>query len=343
MIQKILTPLDGSNNANVALEVAADIAAKCGAHLKILHVGLRQPGPLTELYEEAERSFEQAESSGGWTSDHLNWERRLQVLDHMGHMILNDGQARAKDRGATSVETLIDWGEAGERILHHSKHPAADMIVMGSRGASPLQGLFLGSVSYKVFHLAPCTCVTVHATEDQSGLGELERIVVPFDGSDHAMKAVELACNMAEKFGAGLKFVHVLQHGQSPEHLLGAVGIDRLDAETRQALDGARAAGSLARGSAFALPTIPETVLRKVGEAILARAKETAAQEGITKVETELLDGDPAHCILETAKQDRSNLIVMGMRGLSEVTGMLVGSVSYKVNHLAPCTCITVR
>ena len=343
MTQKILTALDGSNNARVALEVAADIAAKCGAQLKILHVGLRQPGSLTELYEAAERSFEQAESSGDWTSDHLHWERRDQVLDHMGHMILNDAQARAKDRGATSVESVIDWGEAGERILHHSKHPAVDMIVMGSRGASPLQGLFLGSVSHKVFHLAPCTCATVHAAEGQVGLGKLERIVVPFDGSAHAMKAVELASDMAEKFGAGLKFVHVMQHGQSPEHLLGVVDIDRLDAETRQALNEARTAGSLAMGSALALPTIPETVLKKVGEGILARAKETAAQREITEVETELLDGDPAHCILEAVEQDRADLIVMGMRGLGEVAGMLVGSVSYKVNHLAPCTCITVR
>ncbi len=343
MIQKLLAPLDGSNDANAALEVAADIAAKSGAHLKILHVGLRQPGPRTVLHEAAERSFEKAESSGGWISDHLNWPRNLQVLDHMGHMILDDGQARARDRGATSVEAVIDWGEEGERILHHSKHPAADMIVMGSRGASPLQGLFLGSVSHKVFHLATCTCVTVHAAKGQSGLGKLERIVVPFDGSNHAMKAVELACDMAEKFGAGLKFVHVLQHGWSPKHLLGAIDMDRLDAETRQALDEARTVGSLPKGPAFALLTIPETVLRKIGEAVLVRAKETAAHKGISEVETELLDGDPAHCILKAVEQDRADLIVIGMRGLGEVAGMLVGSVSYKVNHLAPCTCITVR
>jgi len=343
MIQKILTPLDGSNNANIALDVAADIAAKYGAHLKILHVGLRQPGPLKELYEAAEQSFEQAERSGRWTSDYPDWPRHLQVLDHMGRMILDGGQARAKDRGAASVETVIDWGGEGERILHHSKHPAVDMIVMGSRGASPVQGLFLGSISHKVFHLAPCTCVTVHAAEGQSGLGELKRILVPFDGSDHAMKAVELACDMAEKFDAGLKFVLVLEGGESPEHLLSAVDMDTLDAETRQALDEAKAPGSLPMGAVLAVPMISKTVLKKVGEAVLAHAKKTAAHKGIAMAETELLDGDPVHCILETVEQDRADLIVMGMRGLGEVEGMLVGSVSYKVNHLAPCTCITVR
>lgn len=222
MIQKILTPLDGSNNANIALKVAADIAARHGAHLKILHVGLRQPGQLTELYQAAERSFKRAENSGGWTSEHPNWLPRLQVLDHMGHMIIDQGQACARDRGATSVETVIDWGDEGERILHHSKHPSVDMIVMGSRGASPLQGLFLGSVSHKVFHLAPCTCVTVHASKGQSGFGELKKIMVPFDGSSHAMKAVDLACDIASKFGAGLRLIQVLEGGETPEHL--AVG-----------------------------------------------------------------------------------------------------------------------
>lgn len=343
MIEKILVPLDGSDNASAALEVAADIAEKTGAHLKLLHVGLRQPGPLTALYEAAERSFDQAETVGGWTSDHTNWPRRLQVLDHMGHMILNDGQALARDQGATAIETVIDWGEEGERILHHSKHPAVDMIVMGSRGASPLQGLFLGSVSHKVFHLAPCTCVTVHAAEGRSGLGKLERIVVPFDGSDHATMAVEVACHLAEKFAAGLKLIHVLQHGKSADQLLGAVDVKRLDIDTRRALDDARNAGSLGMGAVFALPPIPDNTMRKIAEEILVPARELAASHGVTDVETEILDGDPANCILEAAEADGADLIVLGMRGLGEVAGMLVGSVSYKVNHLAPCTCITVR
>ena len=265
----------------------------------------------------------------------------------MGHMILEAGQSRALDLGAIAIETVIDWGEEGERILHHAKHPPVDMIVMGSRGASPLEGLFLGSVSHKVFNLAPCTCVTVHAGQggplEPAALGRPKLILVAYDGSDHAVKALELACDLAEKTGSGLKLLHVLQHGISPEQLLKAVDLDRLDPETRRALDEARDAGSLTMGSVFVSPPIPGHALEKIAELILQPAKETAARRAITQVETEILDGDPAACILEAAEKDAAGLIVMGMRGFGEIAGLLVGSVSYKVNHLAPCTCITVR
>jgi len=42
-------------------------------------------------------------------------------------------------------------------------------------------------------------------------------------------------------------------------------------------------------------------------------------------------------------KEAHSDMIVMGSRGLSDLAGLLVGSVSHKVTNMAPCTCITVR
>ena len=343
MIRKILVPLDGSDNAAIALQVAADLAEKHNASLELLHVGQRQPGPLEALHQEAEQSFAEAERSGAWTSDHPDWPRRLQVLEHMGRMILDRATHRAKALGAAEVESRLDWGDEGERIVHHAKHLPADMIVMGSRGASALEGLFLGSVSHKVIHLAPCTCVSVRAEHGRRGIGSPGQIVVPFDGSDPAGKALDMACALAAKSGSGVRLVHVLQHGLSAEQLLSTVDLERLDPDTRRALDTARDAGSMSAGAVFAPTPVPGHTLEHLAELILEPAVANAKGQGIEQVETEILDGDPATCILEAAERSDAGLIVMGMRGFGEVASLLVGSVSYKVNHLSPRTCITVR
>ncbi|NIO03304.1 MAG: universal stress protein [Proteobacteria bacterium] len=55
-------------------------------------------------------------------------------------------------------------GDPAERIIEFAREKSVDMIVIGSRGLGPVKGLFLGSVSTKVCHLADCTCVTVKET-----------------------------------------------------------------------------------------------------------------------------------------------------------------------------------
>jgi nucleotide-binding universal stress UspA family protein len=101
--------------------------------------------------------------------------------------------------------------------------------------------------------------------------------------------------------------------------------------------------GGTALGASLVWPPIPLSALKKVGEEILRGAKEKAERKGVTDVESELVEGDPAEVILQAIEKDRADMVIMGMRGLGEVAGMLLGSVSYKVNHLAPCTCVTVR
>ena len=187
-------------------------------------------------------------------------------------------------------------------------------------------------------------CVTVHAREDSKSLEQVERLLVSYDGSDHAKKALELACDMATKFGAALKLAHVLEPGGSPQCLRAGIQFERLDTETRRAIEEAEAPiPPVAAGMYGLWPTISDGVLDKVGEELLAGAARLATTRGVGEIDSVLLDGDPARAILKTAEEDRADMIVMGMRGVGELEGLLLGSVSYKVNHLAPCACITVR
>ena len=68
-----------------------------------------------------------------------------------------------------------------------------------------------------------------------------------------------------------------------------------------------------------------------------------AREKGASNVETVRRSGDAAAIILEVANDQSADMIVMGSRGLGNVKGLLLGSVSHKVTQLSECSCITVK
>ena len=193
MIQNILTPIDGSGHARMALDMSIDLAARYDARMTLLHVSDHDGNVPEELYDAASRELEEVESGGGETGLQPHHSRRFRVLEHMGRELLRKAQEQAEAKGVRHAETVLDHGDAGKRILHHARNKSADLIIMGSRGFGELTGLVLGSVSHKVFHLAPCSCVTVHCGDKQTSLDGFKSLLVPTDGSEPADKAVELA------------------------------------------------------------------------------------------------------------------------------------------------------
>ena len=343
MIKTILTPIDGSKNAQSALELSADLAAKYDARLLLLHVGMRDGDVPEELYEAAARELQDAEDSGEETGIYPHPSRHLRILEYLGHLLLRDAQQYAEANGAKRAETLLDFGDTGERILHHAKHESADLIVMGSRGLNELEGLFLGSVSHKVVHLAPCSCVTVRGFETEDAFEGIKTVLVPTDGSDHAAKALDLASDVSAKYGAKLILLYAARSDASLDRLRATVDVAELSAATREELDADRLAPVVPFGGAYIPPAVSDEALREIGEQILARGRKAAEKKGVVKLEVVLAEDDPARAILKTAESQQADLIVMGSRGLGEVTGFLAGSVSYKVNHAAPCSCLVVR
>lgn len=145
----------------------------------------------------------------------------------------------------------------------------------------------------------------------------INRILVPVDGSEGSKKALELACELGGKQGAALHVLHIAQPPPGKRVLvLGA--------------------------AAVTVEADPEE-LKKAGEQVVSSAKEIAKDHGFDKVSASVVGGDPAAQIIDYAKSKKIDMIVMGTRGLSDLSGLLMGSVSHKVTHLAPCTCVTVR
>jgi nucleotide-binding universal stress UspA family protein len=80
----------------------------------------------------------------------------------------------------------------------------------------------------------------------------------------------------------------------------------------------------------------------RVGSAVLEQAAHPLEEAGI-RVIRELLEGPLAEAILNVAAVRDCDLIIMGARGLSDLQGLLVGSVSHKVIQHAHCPVLVVR
>jgi len=74
---------------------------------------------------------------------------------------------------------------------------------------------------------------------------------------------------------------------------------------------------------------------------IIARARQAVDLDGLA-VEEHIREGRPVEGILAEAEAQGVETIVIGSRGMGDLQGMVMGSVSHKVSHAAPCTVITV-
>ena len=171
-------------------------------------------------------------------------------------------------------------------------------------------------------------------------------ILVPTDGSTHANKAVELAADIASKYGSKLVLLHVIQRGSESAELRRMAEVEHMIEPHMDVLGRTTANVGAGMGDALHVArseSVPVGVLDSIGRSLLQHASSLAKDKGATEVETVIEDGDAAKKTLECAKRYGANLIVMGSRGLSDLKGLLLGSVSHKVSHLAECTCMTVR
>lgn len=143
-------------------------------------------------------------------------------------------------------------------------------------------------------------------------------ILVASDGSEHSLRAVEVAGRMAASDNTPLYVVNVIRDMQFPQALSRMAEVERL-VGTRS------------------------DVLQYVADKILKDAVQVAKKAGVKTVEQVTTSGDPATAIVDTARDKGADLIVLGTRGLGGVAGALLGSVSRKVSNLADQNVLIVR
>ena len=76
--------------------------------------------------------------------------------------ILSRSVAHAKAvKPNLSVSSMLKEGDPALEIVNTAKEGGFDVIVIGHRGLGKMKELFLGSISEKVAHLAPCPVIIV--------------------------------------------------------------------------------------------------------------------------------------------------------------------------------------
>lgn len=173
----------------------------------------------------------------------------------------------------------------------------------------------------------------------------IEKILCPTDGSEHAEKAASLASDLAAKYGAELVLLHVLMSNASAEDLRRFAEIEGLASDVRPEMERLRTVQqpTLAMGGPVLSEPVSAELVERIGEYALQSARREAEAKGVAKVSTRIERGDTGKRILQCAEDEGADTIVMGSRGLGNLKGLILGSVSQYVSSRADCTCITVK
>ena len=148
LISKVLVAVDGSNNSDRAFDLALDFAEKFGANLTILNVS-----------EAVVMSAVPQETTGYPSGSTSVVTKDLRAIQNE---ILSKYVDHAKAvKPNLPVSSLAKDGDAAFEIVDTAKEGCFDVTVVGHRGLGKTRERFLGSVSEKVAHSAPCTVIIV--------------------------------------------------------------------------------------------------------------------------------------------------------------------------------------
>ena len=148
----------------------------------------------------------------------------------------------------------------------------------------------------------------------------MSRIVLATDGSEHALRAAETAGLLSRALDLPVDVINVV-----PESTL---------SPTQPVHEYARIENVI---------ITQRELLQGIGSEAVAKAAARVGEAGGRVEETEVLVGSPAREIVGYADQVGARCIVMGRRGLGDIGGLFMGSVSHKVGHLTDVTLVTTK
>lgn len=147
----------------------------------------------------------------------------------------------------------------------------------------------------------------------------MRRILLAVDGSENSLRAADLAGQLSAMSDVPVDIVYVLERGTP-----------RMPKEVEE------------KHLAHVTPTKLD-LEKAAGRDIVSAATSRVSKAGGTVEGQQVRIGPPAHEIVDAAEDLDCDCIVMGRRGLGDVRGLLMGSVSTRVGQLSDRTLVTTR
>ncbi len=294
---RILVASDGSEHSEHVIRHAIQFARHIdSSEIRVIYVI-----DTTELEEFASLDATILEKDKPQTSLHSVLENVTEMIDKKAEKTLmhikREIEANPEVLGGTKVEFSLRKGEPSEEILKESESYNADLIIMGSLRLG--SRLAIGSTADRVIRGAD---VPVMVVGSKSRFGEIKKMLVPVDKSDSSKTSLKFAAYLAERLGASLKLLHVVNEST----IRYFSSLSGLGADEKEVL-------------------ISEYV-RDAEEYL----KELSSMDMLKNISVEIsvVKGDPIKEIIRESEEDGSQLIVMSTRGMGHLGKFFIGSVT---------------
>lgn len=145
---KILLATDGSEDAQLALSTAVDLANSTDSELHVVTAGPGNPDPVYQIHEAGLR--------------YETYEQALEAVREEAQKVLDEQVRKVEEAGGTVAQAHLRMGERRDQaIVHLADEIGAGLIVMGSRGLGGIRRALMGSVSDSVVRHAHCPVMIV--------------------------------------------------------------------------------------------------------------------------------------------------------------------------------------
>lgn len=190
MMKKILVPTDFSENADLALKYAIEVANRFGATVWVLH------------------AFQVASSAGNLISiDHLVKADREEELATL------IGELKPLVAENAKIDTLVKHGDSVKSICQAANKLKVDLIIMGTKGAGGMKKLFLGSTASNVILQTSIPVLTIPSKFQQFNL---ENITLALDGKKlEDLNFLKPLLELANQFKADLCLLTIIHEDLS--------------------------------------------------------------------------------------------------------------------------------